>query len=481
MSTLYTDVPFLGRKQLTTIIQPSSSENVLAILKQVFPDHLQNAAQIDYLWKYYLGNQPILERVKTVRPDINNKIVENHANEIVQFFASYVFGEGCQYVKRGKSLEQSNETMDDIARLNQYLASSDKTTQDKELANWFLATGVAYRIVLPKPFADVGEIPVYMGVLDPRNTFVVYNAGFTHEPLMAVTYTLLKDGIQQYYQYGIYTNTMYYELQTTYAPLDFSMTTMRSSASNYLGMLPIIEYNPNGEKTSSFENVLSLMEAINNVTSNRIDGVEQFVQAIMKFKNCDITEDDFLNLSQLGALKIKGEPGLDVDAELMTAELDQTQVQTMIDYLYQTMLTISGVPDRRTAGNGSTGLATLTSNGWHDTEAKSKSIELFFTRSEKQFIKLLLRILRDIQTEYDFSQTHVSDIEIKFNRNKLDNFVAKTQGLLNLLNAGISPRVAIGTVGLFADSENVYQESKDLMGKWNTVAPKVDTTSNLSM
>ena len=28
-----------------------------------------NAAEIDYLWRYYKGEQPILHKIKKVRPD----------------------------------------------------------------------------------------------------------------------------------------------------------------------------------------------------------------------------------------------------------------------------------------------------------------------------------------------------------------------------------------------------------------------------
>ena len=39
--------------------------------------------EMDYLYWYRRGDQPVLSRTKTVRPEINNKVVENHASEIV--------------------------------------------------------------------------------------------------------------------------------------------------------------------------------------------------------------------------------------------------------------------------------------------------------------------------------------------------------------------------------------------------------------
>lgn len=59
-----------------------------------------------------------------------------------------------------------------------------------------------------------------------------------------------------------------------------------------------------------------------------MDGIEQFIQSIMKFVNADITEDDFLKLAQLGAIKIKSEQGQTADVDYISSScLQQTQYQ----------------------------------------------------------------------------------------------------------------------------------------------------------
>ena len=54
---------------------------------------------------------------------------------------------------------------------------------------------------------------------------------------------------------------------------------------------------------------------------------------------------------------------------------------------------------------------------------------------------------------------NLSDIDIKFTRNRTDNPLVKTQGLQNQLEAGIHPQIAIGNVGLYSDPEQVYLDS----------------------
>ena len=72
-------------------------------------------------------------------------------------------------------------------------------------------------------------------------------------------------------------------------------------------MIPIIEYPGNNARLGSFEIVLPLLDAINNVESNRMDGMEQLVQAFIKFINCDITKEEYevaLHLKGAGRTQI---------------------------------------------------------------------------------------------------------------------------------------------------------------------------------
>ena len=69
--------------------------------------------------------------------------------------------------------------------------------------------------------------------------------------------------------------------------------------------IPIIEYPANKARLGAFEIVLPLLDAINTVESNRLDGVEQFVQALMLFHNVDINTEDFHQLRDEGAIKYK--------------------------------------------------------------------------------------------------------------------------------------------------------------------------------
>ena len=123
-----------GRRVIKTSTTNITSENVVDVLLKALSIHALNRSEIDYLWEYYKGKQPILHRQKEVRPEITNRIVENRANEIVSFKVGYLCGEPIQYV--GKN--GSEEITQGITRLNELMFAEDKAAQDQEIVEWQL-------------------------------------------------------------------------------------------------------------------------------------------------------------------------------------------------------------------------------------------------------------------------------------------------------------------------------------------------------
>lgn len=336
--------------------------------------HLQNSADIDYLYRYYCGDQPIIHRVKDVRPEICNKIVENRANEIVSFKVGYLMGEPVQYVSR----DDEESIASKVLKLNSYVISEDKAAKDKELADWFHICGTSYRMILPDANANIeeDEAPFEIFTLDPRFAFVVYSSELGNPALLGVKYILREDGTLVY---SCYTRDHYYEIE--------NLSTITRNEDQILG-IPIIEYPANAARLGAFEIVLPLLDAINTTESNRIDGIEQFVQALMLFHNVDISSDDFSKLRNEGAIKFKDiDPQFKAEIDYLTSEMNQTQTQTLVDSMYNTVLTICGMPNRNGGSSTSdTGSAVIMRDGWSSAEARAKDTELVFKKQRKSFL-----------------------------------------------------------------------------------------------
>lgn len=447
-----------GRRVITTDVAEITKDNVVDVLRKAMEIHEVNRGEIEYLWKYFKGDQPILQRTKTVRPEICNKIVENRANEIVSFKVGYLCGEPIQYVGR------SNDTTvgESICVLNEYMFIVDKAALDREIVEWQMIAGTANRMVLDNEVfdADSDEAPFEMYTLDPRDSFVVYSTDVKRKRIMGVKYNTDEHGFKTY---SVYTDKAYFTIKDD---------KVDKEAAHALGMVPIVEYPANNARLGSFEIVLPLLDSINNIESNRMDGVEQFVQAFVKFINCDITQEDFEKLKDLGAIKVKSADGQQADVDIVTNELNQQQTQTLKEDAYKAILSICGLPsmsDGSTSDSSNNG-AVILKNGWQGAETRAKDSELMFKRSEKEILKLVLKLcdgLADLKLR-------LKDIDMKFTRRNYDNIQSKSQVLATMLQQPkVHPLLAFTHCGMFSDPEGAYAMSntyyEEQMAKWEPV------------
>lgn len=430
-----------GRRVIKMSVKEITKDNLQEVLRKSLDIHNLNSGDIDYLYKYYKGDQPIRYRIKEVRPEICNRIVENRANEIVSFKVGYLCGEPIQYVSRSGD----ENIVKQVNLLNEYMFAEDKASQDQEIVEWQMICGTAFRMVLPDSSDDLDEAPFEIYTLDPRNTFVVYSSEIGNEPLMGVKYYVDDDNVKHY---SVYTKDNYFTI-------DGDLLT--NSQPHALGDIPIIEYPANNARLGSFEIVLPLLDAMNNVASNRMDGVEQLVQAFIKFINCDISKEEYREFLELGAIKVKSVDGQVADVGVVTTELNQTQSQTLKDDYYNAMLTICGMPNRNGSKSTSdTGAAVVLRDGWSDAEARAKDSENVFKRAEKKMLKLVLRICEDLRD----STLHLRDIDMKFTRRNYEAIQSKSQVLISMLQEPkIHPQLAFQHSGMFSDAESAYSMS----------------------
>ena len=163
-----------GRKVIFTNKKEINKDNVLEVFEKALPIHNQNRREIDYLYHYVGGDQPILYRVKDVRPEIKNNVVENHALEIVRFMTAQTYGEPIQYVSM-KGKESLSEVID---KLNDYMRNIDKSYYDVLIGDWQSTCGTAYRETWSIPKSKIEDGMPAMGIdcADPRDNFIVYSS-----------------------------------------------------------------------------------------------------------------------------------------------------------------------------------------------------------------------------------------------------------------------------------------------------------------
>ena len=427
-----------GRKQIYTDVEVITAGNVVEVLSKALYLHSLNQSEIQYLWNYYKGNTPILKKTKEVRSSINHKIWINRASEIVTFKRGYGFGEPIQYIRRG----QDEKLSDDINRLNEYMSLAGKHDSDSRLAEWLFVCGLGTRMVLP---GEDAEEPFVIYTLDPRYSFVVRHNGLGEKPVMGVKIIQRETGVKVY---SVYTRDRYFEIEET---------KIVKEEPHVLGDIPIIEYPANQARLGAFEIVLPLLDAINEVESNRLDDVVQFVNSFLALLGGSIDEETAKRLDEYKMLCLPE----GVDAKYLSAALQQADIQVLVDNLYDAVLTICGMPNRNmSSSGGDNGVAVELRNGWQNAESHMKSVELEFKAAEKPLLKLVLRILKDTPgIEMDLK---LANIEAKFTRRNYDNIQTKSQVLTTMLSSPrIHPELAFTHCGLFLDPESAYLQSKE--------------------
>lgn len=432
-----------GRRVVYTDKKSITPENVVEVVGKALGVHRTNRAEIQYLYDYYRGRQDIRLKVKQARPEINNKVMVNRANEIVTFKTAYLLGEPLQYVSNGGEDSVSAQ----VNTLNEFMRAESKDTKDKEIADWMHICGVGVRMVLPDEEGEEEGSPVSIYTLDPREAFVIYHSGVGHKRLAGVLRQRDEDGV---WYSCVYTRDWYYEIKSG---------RIFKQEARTVPYIPIVEYAANTARMGAFEVVVPLLNAINNVESNRVDSIQDFVNAFDVFQNCEIGDDAYKALSQGGmAIQIKGTPGMEAKVYRIASELNQTNTQTLVDDLYDTALTICGMPNRNGGSSTSdTGTAVIYRDGFAEAESRAKDTEKTFIRSERDFLRIVLYICR----ETGDLNLQLSDIKPEFTRKNLSNVQSKVQVLCEMLNnSKIHPKLAFQYSGVFSDSEEAYRISQ---------------------
>lgn len=433
-----------GRKIIYTQYDLIDRTNVVDMLNKANSIFTCNREQVQYLYNYYRGKTPILNRIKEIRAEICNKINVNKAYEIVRFKVGYQFGEPLQYI----SCSSDEDVSANIGKLNDYMRTISGQAINIEVAEWQMICGTAYKMILPNPTGTNADVPFEIYSLDPREAFVVYSRKIGHKPVAGVYIERDENNIPVY---CIYTNTTYFEVKNGKIEREEPYT---------LGFIPIIEYPANSARIGAFELVIPLINALNTVASNRVDGIEQFVSSLLVLYNCDLEEGTTAaQIRQQGMVLLKSIGENKADIKQICDELNQTQTQTLVDNMEDTILTICAMPNR--GGGGSTsdnGVAVVYRDGWSDAETFAKQWEGLYVRSEVEALKLMLHIC-ELYNKFDID---VSDITCKFTRRNYENIQTKAQVLTTLLASDkVHPRLAFEMCGAFPDVEEAYRLSME--------------------
>lgn len=376
------------------------------------------------LQRYYEGKSAILDRVMDEGKP-NNRIVANYAGYIVDMIQGYMIGKPVSYSSENKELM---EKVQDILNYN------DEADENSELAKIMGIKGKSYELM----YLDE-EGNIRFNELTPDECMLVYNTAVNPEPIFAIRYYKIKNILND-------TDEEYADVYTadeiiTYKRAEKEFTEGEREP-HYFGMVPIIEYRNNNEELGDFEKVLTLIDAYDIATSNKLNDLDYFSDAYMYIVGMSgTTPEDIANIrnARMMLLDENGQAGF------LTKPSNDSEAENIKDRINSDIHKFSGIPD--ISDESFVGNASGVAMGY-----KLFALKQIVTNKERKFatglrkrLELICSYLNLKGGNYDYR-----DITINFARNEPVNELEAVE-IANALKGIVSNRTAIAYLPMVED------------------------------
>lgn len=483
-------------------------------LPYIMGEHSKNAEKIKFFYNYFLGMQDVLakQRLYNKDADNNNKTVENHAFRQVNFKVGFLTGEKRDYTQKSDSIGE--DALDDLMILDRYFTDCGFFSKDKDLKEWVYATGIGATYTVPRTDIIVNdgngkfryktvaegynvdfEAPFKYSTINPIENFVVYSSVFEKDPLFCVSIVEVdvageKDSEPEIRkEMHIETRYASFVVQSdigyvNYFELDKLVGKPKISSLNFL---PIIEYSTNNARMGIVELNRDMFNAINSLKSSVADMIVDNANAILVFKNVDIDGKDVQEMKKAGAIIIGNNASQPTtagaaDLDTITIEIPFDGLNTYYDQTLQQAYDIAGVPlaSGQVTSGGDTGQARLLGGGWNNAYIVINNDITTLLRYDYEQLKLILQICRTVPN-CKLGELKASQIDIKYRINQNDNFLVKTQGIMNLYGVNMPLDEIAKSSGLFSDIPTLTSKWQKRIDEINAEKQKQTATENINV
>ena len=148
------------------------------------------------------------------------------------------------------------------------------------------------------------------------------------------------------------------------------------------------------------------------------------------------------------------------DVSVLDTKINQSEVQTLQDFLCKKVEEALHIPNRETRGSsGDTGTAVENRAGYRSLENIAGLITLQARKSETKALDVILQICKT-QSGCPFASLNINDIEIKANRNKVENLTTASNAYATLRNAGMNDVDALNMCEAVPDAIGTASRNK---------------------
>ena len=367
------------------------------MIQKYISDNKKREQRLQKLYDYYKGKTAICGRILADASKPNNKIVNPYASYITDTFTGYFLGEPITYTSKNEQL---------LARIDELYNYNDEAAENAELAKDASIFGVAYELLYTDENADIR-----FKKIDAIKAIPIYDNTLEEDLLYFIRY---------YDNTDIMTNktTTFVEVYSRewirYYVDEYALEFVREVPHAFKGV-PIIIYQNNEELLGDFENVISLIDAYDKITSDSVNDMEYFADCYLALYGMSGTEaEDITAMKEQRVLLME----TDARAEWLTKQINDTYVENLknrIDTQIHKFSRCPALTDADFAANAS-GVA---------MKYKLMGLETATSKKERAFKKALQRRLELICNVYSVMGTDFDyrEIQMNFTRNIPSNLV----------------------------------------------------------
>lgn len=367
------------------LILEDNSINFKLLVKLIDTFKTQEVDKLKNLYNHY--NRPI-----------SDDITINLEKYITDTIVYYTFGEPIQYANVSEEFI-NNMTMIDEDSHNVALAIDQSVF------------GRAYEYIA---INEEGEVDLIN--LSPLNTFVIYSNDIVPKPILGVYMTEEydeEDGLEGY-NVLCWSDAFAYK----YYGQDLDKLQLIEVAEHYFGGVPVLELKNNKEEKPDFADVIGLIEAYEQLQTDRVVDKNQFVNKLLVIINSSLgdTDEEFQEskkiLKEGGILELSGSGENTPSAQFISQAFNEADVDILKKSLENDIFRMAKIPNLADESftNAQSGIS---------LRYKLYGTEIIAQEKERNFKRMLRQRLEMINNIYNLKNVgmELGDIDIIFVRN----------------------------------------------------------------
>lgn len=370
----------------------------------------KNMGRYKRLEDYFLGRHDILDRYIDDPSKPNNKIISNLPSFAVGIRTGYFSGE---------PLTVTSENENETELLNNILEYNDIQDVNSDLDEISSVYGSANLVM----WLDEDGL-IRMSPLKPTNSFVIYENSLKCEPVAAVIYNKYVKNDKD-----VMDVTLYNKDCIRYYSGDDRTQILMHEEQNFFNDIPVIEFMENNHRRGSFEDAISIVDAIEKITSSCVNEIEYFDNAYLALKGLNATDhEDIQDMKNNRVLLVDG----DGDVSFITKDINDTYIQNMLDRLTSDFHKLTATPnltDESFAGNSS-GVAL--SYKLFGLEKQMSKKESKWRKSLQRTFELICNVLNMRGNDIDYRNYKISFTRaLPQNQAEIAQMVAQLNGIVS--------------------------------------------------